>query len=508
MNTASRIMMAPLVSLCLMCALGGVGYWSVKSIEGKIEQNAQSATRLIEVEKTREQLLSTNAAVYRLYAWIGNYDEDRIANEAGLINREIARATEMLAKVSSAAASEEEKAVVLEIGPMLDKYGKSISQSLDMATVDIGTAAGMMQAADKGFSQMGVKLEQLSDLVSKASDTAQSEARKTVADTNLVSMLMIGIAVLLSLSIALWTTRSITRQLGGEPDEVAEAARRIASGNLALTLEVRKGDKDSLLAAMRAMIDRLAQIIGEVNATSGAIASASGQVSSTAQSLAQSASQQAASVEETTASMEQMSASIEQNTDNARTTDDIAKQAAAQAGEGGRAVRDSIEAMLEIARKVSIIDDIAYKTNLLALNAAIEAARAGDHGKGFAVVATEVRKLAERSQAAARDIGDVARNSVSIAEKTGSLLDVIVPAVNRTATLVQEISGASVEQSTGAAQISISMEQLNRVTQQNAAASEELASTAEEMNSQALQLQQLMAFFDLGEEAEIRKYGG
>jgi methyl-accepting chemotaxis protein len=175
-----------------------------------------------------------------------------------------------------------------------------------------------------------------------------------------------------------------------------------------------------------------------------------------------------------------------------------------KAAEGGEAVTQTVEAMKDIAKKIGIIDDIAYQTNLLALNAAIEAARAGEHGKGFAVVAAEVRKLAERSQVAAQEIGQLAGNSVSMAERAGKLLDEIVPATKKTADLVQEITAASEEQSAGVGQVNNAMSQLSQITQQNASASEELAATAEEMSSQAENLQALMGFFDLGRGATSR----
>jgi methyl-accepting chemotaxis protein len=200
-------------------------------------------------------------------------------------------------------------------------------------------------------------------------------------------------------------------------------------------------------------------------------------------------------VEETSASIEQMTSSIAQNTENAKVTEGMASKAAGDAADGGESVNATVAAMKQIAKKISIIDDIAAQTNLLALNAAIEAARAGEHGKGFAVVAAEVRKLAERSQVAAQEIGEVATSSVELAEKAGKLLEQMVPAIRKTADLVQEISAASSEQASGVGQINSAVAQLNQTTQQNASSSEELAATSEEMSSQAEQLQQTMTFF-------------
>jgi methyl-accepting chemotaxis protein len=245
--------------------------------------------------------------------------------------------------------------------------------------------------------------------------------------------------------------------------------------------------------------ENLTRVLGEVHAAADALTGAASQVSATAQSLSQAASEQAASVEETSATMDTMSASISQNSDNARVTDGMATKTSKEAVDGGKAVNDTVAAMKQIAAKIGIVDDIAYQTNLLALNAAIEAARAGEHGKGFAVVAAEVRKLAERSQEAAKEIGDLAGNSVSTAEHAGKLLDQIVPSIQKTSELVQEIAAASSEQSESVVQIGGAMGQLTRATQQNASASEELAATSEELSAQAEQLQESIAFFKTGD---------
>ncbi len=294
---------------------------------------------------------------------------------------------------------------------------------------------------------------------------------------------------------------------GASIADVVRVMGAMSDGDLTTTIDKPyEGAFGELKEYANNTVAKLAQVVSEVNNSAEALAAASEEVSATAQSLAQAASEQASSVEQTSASVEEMTASVAQNTENAKVTDAMASKAAGEASEGGEAVRSTVSAMKQIATKVLIIDDIAYQTNLLALNAAIEAARAGEHGKGFAVVAAEVRKLAERSQVAAREIAEVASGSVNLAERAGQMLGAMVPNIKRTSDLVQEITGASEEQSVGLGQINQAISQLSQTTQQNASGSEELASTAEQMSSQAEELQQTMGFFTLS--SHLKRQGG
>jgi methyl-accepting chemotaxis protein len=349
----------------------------------------------------------------------------------------------------------------------------------------------LVPAAAKVAEAMNAQNEYNAELGKKGAEDGVAAKSFAVTLSIIIALVILSIVCVMGWFIV----RNLTRQLGGEPAYAAEVVGKIAAGDMTVDVQTKAGDNSSMLAAIKGMVEKLAQIVGEVNAAATNIASASEEVSSTAQSMAQATNEQAASVEETSASVEQMGASINQNAENAKVTDGMATQAAKQATDGGEAVKETVIAMKQIAGKIGIIDDIAYQTNLLALNAAIEAARAGEHGKGFAVVAAEVRKLAERSQVAAQEIGELASGSVGKAEQAGKLLDEIVPAITKTSDLVQEITAASEEQSAGAAQINTAMNQLNQLTQQNASSTEELAATAEEMSGQAEQLQQLMSYF-------------
>ncbi len=263
------------------------------------------------------------------------------------------------------------------------------------------------------------------------------------------------------------------------------------------------GDFNDIKNNLNACVKNLTNVALEIKTASDNVANGSNELSASAEQLSSGANDQASAAEEVSSSMEEMSSNIQQNADNAAQTERIAKKAAEDARAGGKAVAETVAAMNEIASKIAIIEEIARQTNLLALNAAIEAARAGEHGKGFAVVASEVRKLAERSQLAAGEIRNLSASSVKIAGKAGEMLAQIVPDIQKTAELIQEISIACREQNTGADQINKAIQQLDSIIQQNAGASEELASTAEEMSSQSEQMRSVIAFFKIQGAANL-----
>ena len=336
------------------------------------------------------------------------------------------------------------------------------------------------------------------------SEKIYNEAEKTFANAKAFLFALGGLALTMAAIIAFFLTRSITRPL----EEAVMISNKLADGELKMNIEVKSADETGqLLTAMKNMIERFKVVVVDVKGAADNVATGSQQLSAGSEQMSHGTTEQASSAEEASASVEQMNSTIRQNADNALQTEKIALKSAADATESGRAVSETVGAMKDIAAKISIIEEIARQTNLLALNAAIEAARAGEHGKGFAVVAAEVRKLAERSQTAARDIIKLSALSVEVADKAGQMLAKLVPDIRKTAELVQEISAASKEQTTGADQINGAIQQLNQVIQQNAGAAEEMSSTAEELSSQAEQLQSTMSFFKIndGEPQEVRQ---
>jgi methyl-accepting chemotaxis protein len=330
-------------------------------------------------------------------------------------------------------------------------------------------------------------------------DASVRHSSRSFAKKVLSAVIAIMIPILLLICGILWiTSRSII-----QPLKIAvDTANKLKEGNLLMDVEVKSSDETGqLLQAIKNVIEKLRHVVIEVKSATNNVSSGSQQMSSNSSQMSEGATAQAASAEEAASSMEQMAANIKQNADNSQQTEKIASKASADAQSGGAAVTQAVGAMKEIAGKISIIEEIARQTNLLALNAAIEAARAGEHGKGFAVVAAEVRKLAERSQTAAAEISNLSSSSVDVAEQAGEMLKKLVPDIQKTAELVQEINAASNEQSSGAGQINNAIQQLDQVIQQNAGASEEMASTAEELSSQAVQLQDTISFFKIGDSS-------
>ncbi len=427
-------------------------------------------------------------------------DSDQEADDLASWNDQRYRLTERLASLERDAEAAEDKELARSMRTDLASYENGFYRVVGLVRQH------SVKTTQEASREMAAYKDSVDRLEKSAADLAAlnfkrmgDKQRVLAAQKARTARAMVGV-MLLTLGLGAFLSVRLAAGVTGPILQAVAVTEAIAHGDLSVAVPASGRDEvGQLLTAMARMAERLRGVVAEVRsgadalsetsghvvAVAGQVSSASSQVSASAQTLSQGTSEQAASVEQTTSSLEQMSASITQNAENSRQMEQMALRGARDGDESARSVGDTVEAMRAIAEKISIVEEIAYQTNLLALNAAIEAARAGEHGRGFAVVATEVRKLAERSQAAAKEISGLAVSSVKVAERSRDLLAELVPSVRKTAGLVQEVTAASSEQSSGVAQINFALAHVDQITQKNASSAEELSSTAEEMSSQA-----------------------
>jgi len=497
-----------------------------------VAANAITASEVVPafsaIEETLTALQTSIAAriaagdVSAFQAYQAASDLRTLADRISLENREILLASSNPTVQDALAA--EFTATAAEVDPVLERLSRAAGPQ-DQATANkLRTDVGTLLAAVTSSNAMSVQRgnynanlvlakeaapvrAQISELIDGVVTRNETVMTESVASATALyeqsRMLLLGLligSIAIAAVAATWIVLSISRGM----TSAVRLASEVAGGNLSATADIKSDDEvGDLIKALNGMTGKLRDVVGEVLGATRNVSTGSQEMSATAEQLSQGATEQASSTEEASASMEEMAATIKQSADNAAQTEKIARQSAADAIASGEAVNNAVSAMQTIAEKIMVVQEIARQTDLLALNAAVEAARAGEHGRGFAVVASEVRKLAERSQAAAAEISTLSGTTVKAAQSAGEMLQRLVPDIQRTAELVEEISAGSREQNAGAAQINTAIQQLDKVTQQNTSAAEEMSATSEELASQAEQLQAAISYFriDGGQQA-------
>ena len=492
MSVGKRLAIGFGLIVVLLVSMGLSGYWGLEAITGEtlnvLNGDAKIVTLAARIKSTTLELRRFEKDTEL------NMEEPQIRAEyAAKWKEQRQKLRDVLTELDKFKLSADDKLAVRSMGEDLDVYEGGYTKVLNL--IEQGKLR-TPQEANQTITQYKDSIHRLesaaTDLTNRHAEVLVPMVEQIAKTTTTTLVIFSLVSIFVSIAVTLIISRGITRPI----QEVVEVVESIGAGDLTRSINAERGDElGRLLGAMAKMAGKLNEMIGEVRMGASSVSTAAAQVASSASLVSQGTSEQAAAVEQVTSSMEQMNASITQNAESSRKMEQMARKGAQDASQSGQAVQEAVTAMKSIGEKIAVIEEIAYQTNMLALNAAIEAARAGEHGRGFAVVAGEVRNLAERCRTAAQEIGGLALANVQVAERSGGLIDELVPSIQKTADLVQEVASTSREQAAGVNQINGAISQVGLVTQRNAAGAEELSSTAEELASQAEGLQDMISFF-------------
>ncbi len=513
MKVWHKLMVAPAIGIVFLMMLGAMSYGVLTYQNSTIAELFNNRFANYQIASGSAQDISeVHSNVYRLFTWLGNLKEDKIDQITAEQKAKIDTVTQTMTQFANhPGINEDEKKIANALVEKLGKYKKDVDTAIDLSKVDFNTGMSAMQGADSDFQIM---IKDFDDLVQLEQQLAQANYERASAAFGKAVVAMIAIlvfALAISVGISIFMSRIIVRQIGGELDYAADVIRQVSEGDLTVVVETKARDQSSLLFAMKRMSENLTNIVTGVRDTTESITTASREIAQGNSDLSQRTEQQASSLEETASSMEELTTTVKQNAENAKQANQLSMSASDIAVKGGQVVDEVVQTMAsintsskKIADIISVIEGIAFQTNILALNAAVEAARAGEQGRGFAVVASEVRNLAQRSAAAAKEITALIAASVDKVDagtrqvdQAGATMHEVVTAVRRVTDIMAEIAAASNEQSTGIEEVNHAIVQMDDVTQQNAALVEQAAAAAEAMQGQAEALKEAVGVFKL-----------